>query len=149
MTEPTDRNSSADAAVPPDVAVDALKHVVDDDTNRQQWLEWTAAQLLGGMSFESAESALRQAGWTDGDASSIVEEARVATRELRGVKTREAVAEQAEESYRKTIASAKYFMFGFPLFFLALRNVIRAIKNVRGGAGSGDPRDPPKNDAVA
>jgi hypothetical protein len=63
--------------------------VVAGEEAWEESVHWAAEQLRKRREFEDAEAELTAAGWSAASASGIVEEARVRTREQRGVYTRD------------------------------------------------------------
>lgn len=101
MTEPNEpiESSPGDSTDPP-----PLEHVVDDFDARQTWGEWAVEQLAAGRTAEDVAAELVTNGWGEEDAAEMAEDARRATRHLRGVVTREQVVAENSSRCRKAMA---------------------------------------------
>jgi hypothetical protein len=75
----------------------------DEIPDVESAVDWAAAELLRGKSFEKLTSDLLAGGWSPAVAERIVEQARELTRGRRGVHTREEVALDAERRYRRSL----------------------------------------------
>ena len=89
-----------------DVDPAALEHIVDETEERGNCQEWIYRQFVDGRDADSILAQLIGNSWDADDAEGMVEEARRATRHLRGVITRETVARAAERRYRKAFKVA-------------------------------------------
>jgi hypothetical protein len=96
--EPT-KSESADAA-----QAAPLEHVVDDLESTLSWGEWAVDQLANGRTAEEVAAEMVDNGWDPEEAAETAEQARRATRRLRGVKTREEVAAENTARYHKATA---------------------------------------------
>jgi hypothetical protein len=85
--------------VPPDPL--PLDQVIDDYAPRQEAIEWATGELTDGQSFEEVHRHLTESGWSEADASQIVEEARGLTRHVRGALTRDQVMRTTNQRYRQ------------------------------------------------
>jgi hypothetical protein len=102
-----------------DDAPPPLDQVVDDDTPRQDAVEWAAEALYEDASFEQVAAALVDSGWSQDDAEDIVEAARQRTRDHRGVLTRDQVLGPAHRHYRQAMTGRWYV--GMPVLAAAWR----------------------------
>jgi len=89
----------------------ALEQVVDDFEIQASSLAWVTDELLKGRSTEDLQNCLVDQGWTSDEASNVVEQARRATRRLRGVITREDVVIEANRNYRKSMTGGWFLAF--------------------------------------
>jgi hypothetical protein len=98
---------------------DALEQVFDDDTPRQDAVEWAVEQLYADRSFDEVNAALVANGWEDDAATGIVEDARQRTRDHRGVLTRDQLLGPAHRHYRQAMTGRWYV--GMPVLAAAWR----------------------------
>ncbi|MDB5295501.1 MAG: hypothetical protein JWO31_1484 [Phycisphaerales bacterium] len=126
---PTSAPPTAEAA---GQTAEALAQVIDDTDDRGPAARWAANELRHGRAFEAVSTDLVGQGWSSEVADEIVEAARQATRDDRGVRTRDAVALGAERRYRRTLANVRWFAFGgLPALLFAARNLFISAKGVR------------------
>jgi hypothetical protein len=98
--------------------------IVDDDTPRQEALEWAADELTRGATFEDVNAQLVESGWSADDAAGIVEAARRATRGHRGAATRDDVVREANRHYRRSMGVG--WVAGMPTV-AALKRLLHAL----------------------
>lgn len=96
-----------------------LDHIVDDYVPRQDALEWATAQFASGRSFEELVTQLTADGWTETDATEIVEEARRQTLHVRGAVTRQQIVHASNRRYRQAMTGG--WFVGFPSVAAAMR----------------------------
>ena len=96
-----------------------LEKVFDDDTPRQEAVEWAAEELYADRSFEDVAAALVASGWDEVAAAEIVEAARQRTRDHRGVLTRDDLLGPANRHYRQAMTGRWYV--GMPVLAAAWR----------------------------
>ena len=82
----------ANSIVPQPNEESPFDHIVDDGPARQLCAEWALSEIAGGRSPEDVAADLVANGWSSDDAEQICEQARRATRHLRGGTSREEVA---------------------------------------------------------
>ena len=110
---------------PPPPADDSpLEHVIDDDEPRMVWGEWAVQEMTRGRSAEEVTEELVANGWDHEDAEILAEQARIQTRHLRGVRTRDDVAWENERSYRKSMGIRWFIAF---LDIAAARRLLYSI----------------------
>lgn len=90
----------------PDPDPSPFDHIVDDVDARRESADWAYDQLAAGRRSEDVLADLIASGWPSDDAESIAEDARKRTQHLRGVVTRQEVAQQSEKYYRDAMRSA-------------------------------------------
>jgi hypothetical protein len=94
-----------------------LEQIVDDYEPRLEAFDLAVAALQTGSTFEQVKSRLMAIGWADSDAEEILEEARIHTREMRGVVTRDQVLRHAHrrfsfvEAIRRVVAPLTNLLF--------------------------------------
>ena len=88
-----------------------LDHVIDDQEPKEAWSEWTVEQMTRGRTPEELAVELVANGWSEDDATELVENARRSTRHLRGVITRDEVARESASRYRKATALSWFTTF--------------------------------------
>jgi len=81
---------------------------VDDTEERGAGREWVLHELTVGRDPEELLAQLTAAGWPQDDAAEMVEEARRATRHLRGVITRQDVVRGVDARYRRTMSRSPF-----------------------------------------
>jgi hypothetical protein len=120
MTDPP--NHSADSQeqsgpAPQAAEPSPLDQIVDDYEPRLEAFDLAVAALQTGATFEQVKSRLTAIGWSDADAEEILEEARIHTREMRGVVTRDQVLRHAHrrfsfvEAIRRVVAPVTNLLF--------------------------------------
>jgi hypothetical protein len=99
----------------------ALEHIVDDQEPKEKCREWAAGEILKGRGYEELVTELVGNGWERTEAEEWVEEARKATRQQRGILTREDVAYSSGRRYRRAMRST--LLLGL-LSFLAIIGLV-------------------------
>lgn len=110
-------------------ASEQLNHIIDDTDGREEAVRWTQNQLLTGASFEVVAAELVSLGWAPASADSIVEEAREATRQQRGVRTRDDVVVGVYRKFGRTMRRVRW------LIILGIIMVIIAISMMLNSGG--------------
>jgi hypothetical protein len=84
-----------------------LEQVIDDVPPAVPYVEWAVHEMTIGRSAAAILKDLIAEGWSAEEAEAITEEARLATRHLRGGVTRERIARASEREYRDTMTKAR------------------------------------------
>ena len=124
-SSPEDSGEREPVVEPPTARDAALEHVVDDLAARQECAEWAFEELSKGQTAEALTAELVSNGWGEEDAADLVEMVRRQTRDVRGVVTRDAVARDVNQRYRRTMGG---WWVGMPLFAAGMR-LIGAVRN--------------------
>jgi hypothetical protein len=111
----------------PDGSPSPLDQIVDDAAPRADAVEWAVAELQAARTFESVAATLLEQGWSQSDTDAIVEEARVRTRELRGVVTRDDVLRKVHRRYQQSMSGG--WFVGFPTIASGMR-LIHSLANL-------------------
>jgi hypothetical protein len=119
----------ADSSEPRSAEESPFDHLVDDGPARQAWADWAAGEIGAGRSTEDVAADLVAHGWSSDDAEHICEQARRATRHLRGGTSREEVARAFGVGDPNVTRSAT--PFAKPDMFAALGQFIRALFRFR------------------
>jgi hypothetical protein len=92
-------------------------HIVDDTEERAEAREWILRSFREERDPDQMVAELTANGWPSDDAEAMVEEGRKATRQLRGVVTREDVVRASEARYRGSFSNiaARFGMGGMLL----------------------------------
>ena len=123
----------------PDPVASPLDQVFDDDTPRQDAIEWAVEELYADRSFDEVAAALVAGGWDETAAAEVVEAARQRTRDHRGVLTRDQILGPANRHYRQAMTGRWYV--GMPVLAAAWRlmHSIATLSALRRAK-----RDPPR-----
>lgn len=118
---------------------DPLEQVFDDDTPRQDAIEWAVEKLYADRSFDEVAAALVDGGWDETAAAEIVEAARQRTRDHRGVLTRDQLLGPANRHYRQAMTGRWYV--GMPVLAAAWRlmHSIATLAALRRAKGKEEP----------
>jgi hypothetical protein len=122
-----------------------LDHIVDDFDARRSWGDWAVDQMAAGRMAEDVAAELVANGWDPEDAAEMAESARKATRHLRGAITRQEVAGEYAERYRR--ATAFRWFSAFPSFssLWRLLNSIGGLRKIRKASPPPEISDPPED----
>src|SRR2546423_13953196 len=102
-----------------------LDQIVDDYEPRLEAFDLAVAALQTGSTFEEVKSRLMEIGWSESDAQEILEEARIHTREARGLITRDQVLRNVHGRYRQGMSG---WFVGFPLWAAAFRFIHARVR---------------------
>jgi hypothetical protein len=115
-----------------DPSISPLDRIVDDYEPHQEALDLAIKTLESGITFEETHAKLMEIGWSESDAQDIVEEARIATQETRGVYTRDQVLRNVNNRYGRSMNGG--WLIGFPVWssFVRLMHSLANMGFLRG-----------------